>query len=148
MNVTHRLTRIAFGLTCGLAFAGAQAATTLTVASFPSFDEAVKAAIPLYKKTHPDVEIKLVSLAFGDHHNAMTTALATGTNLPDVMAVEVGFIGKFAESGGLEDLSKPPYDAMQYKTKFAKFTFPQAMGGLGNVACGFRPKVTGDSEKV
>ena len=73
------------------------------MASFPSFDEAVKAAIPLYKKAHPDVEIKLVSIAFADHHNAMTTALATGVNLPDVMAVEVGFIGKFAASGGLED---------------------------------------------
>ncbi|QSI77231.1 MULTISPECIES: ABC transporter substrate-binding protein [Niveibacterium] len=134
MTVTHRLTRIAFGLSFGLAFACAQAATTVTVASFPSFDEAVKAAIPLYKKAHPDVEIKLVSLAFGDHHNAMTTALATGTNLPDVMAVEVGFIGKFAESGGLEDLSKAPYSAMQYQNKFAKFTFPQATGGVGNVA--------------
>lgn len=135
MRVTHRLTRMAIGLTCGLGLGcAAQAATTLTVASFPSFDEAIKAAIPLYKKAHPDVEIKLVSLAFGDHHNAMTTALATNANLPDVMAVEVGFIGKFAESGGLEDLSKAPYNALQYKSKFAKFTMPQAMGGLGNVA--------------
>ncbi|WP_417068281.1 ABC transporter substrate-binding protein [Niveibacterium terrae] len=123
------------GLALALAMAGAsQAATTLTVASFPSFDEAVKAAIPLYKKAHPDVEIKLVSLAFGDHHNAMTTALAAGVNLPDVMAVEVGFIGKFAASGGLEDLSKAPYSAMQYKAKFAKFTVPQATGGAGNLA--------------
>lgn len=134
MNVTHRLTRIALGLTVGLAFASAQAGTTLTVASFPSFDDAIKAAIPLYKKANPDVEIKLVSLAFGDHHNAMTTALATGTNLPDVMAVEVGFIGKFSESGGLEDLSKPPYNALQFRNKFAKFTVPQAMGGSGNFA--------------
>ncbi len=114
--------------------ATANAATTLTVASFPSFDEAVKAAIPLYKKAHPNVEIKLVSLAFGDHHNAMTTALATGANLPDVMAVEVSFIGKFAESGGLEDLSKAPYNGLQYKNKFAKFTIPQALGGSGNLS--------------
>ena len=33
-----------------------------------------------------NVEIKLVSLSYGDHHNAMTTALATGANLPDVDA--------------------------------------------------------------
>jgi len=113
----------------------AQAKTTLTVASFPSFDRSVKAAIPLYKKIKPDVEIKLVSLAYGDHHNAMTTALATGANLPDVMAVEVGFVGKFVDSGGLEDLSKPPYNAMQYADKLVKFTVPQTMGGGGNMAC-------------
>jgi len=131
MNARFRLGAIAFGIALS---ASASAATTITVASFPSFDEAVKAAIPLYKKAHPDVEVKLVSLAFGDHHNAMTTALATGANLPDVMAVEVGFIGKFAESGGLEDLSKAPYNGLQYKNKFAKFTIPQAMGGSGNLS--------------
>ena len=131
MNARFRLGAIAFGIALS---ASANAATTITVASFPSFDEAVKAAIPLYKKAHPDVEVKLVSLAFGDHHNAMTTALATGANLPDVMAVEVGFIGKFAESGGLEDLSKAPYNGLQYKSKFAKFTIPQAMGGSGNLS--------------
>lgn len=135
MRASFRLSGMALGLALGMAMAApATAATTVTVASFPSFDEAVKAAIPLYKKARPDVEIKLVSLAFGDHHNAMTTALATGANLPDVMAVEVGFIGKFAESGGLEDLSKAPYNALQYKTKFARFTMPQAMGGSGNVS--------------
>lgn len=89
-----------------------QTTTILTVASFPDFDRAVKAAIPLYKKLHPEVEIKLASLAYADHHTAMTTALATGANLPDVMAVDNGFIGKFAESGGLEDLAKAPYSAL------------------------------------
>ena len=124
-------------LCAALAMAGAvsaQTTTTLTVASFPSFDLAVKAAIPLYKKLHPEVEIKLTSLAFGDHHTAMTTALATGANVPDVMAVEVGFIGKFAESGGLEDLGKAPYNGLQYQSKIAKFTVPQGMSGSGALA--------------
>ena len=110
------------------------APVTLTVASFPSFDEAVKVAIPEFKKKHPDVEIKLVSLAYPDHHTAMTTALATGANLPDVMAVEIGFIGKFAESGGLEDLGVAPYNGLQYQKQFARFTYPQAMSGLGKLA--------------
>jgi multiple sugar transport system substrate-binding protein len=119
----------------GLAAAfAAQAATTLTVASFPSFDEAVKVAIPEFKKKYPDVDIKLVSLAYGDHHTAMTTALATGTNLPDVMAVEIGYIGKFSESGGLEDLGAAPYNGMQYQKQFARFTYPQAMSGMGKLA--------------
>lgn len=118
----------------GLACSMASAATTITVAAFPSLDAGVKAAIPGYKKLRPDVEIKLVSLAFADHHTSMTTSLATGTNLPDVMALEVGFIGKFAESGGLEDLSKAPYSAFQYRDKLAKFAVTQALTPSGGLA--------------
>jgi multiple sugar transport system substrate-binding protein len=109
----------------------AQATTTITVASFPDLDRGVKAAIPLFKKLHPEIEIKLATLAYPDHHTAMTTALATGANLPDVMAVDNDFIGKFAESGGLEDLSKAPYNALQYRAKISKFSIPQAMSGTG-----------------
>jgi len=114
--------------------ATAQANTTLVVTSFPSLDDGIKAAIPLYKKVRPDIDIKLVSLAFADHHAAMSTALASGSNLPDVMAVEVGFIGKFAESGGLEDLAKPPYSALQYRSRLAKYTVPLAQGQSGNLS--------------
>src|SRR5512140_1570933 len=90
----------------------ARAETTITVASFPSFDESTKAAKEGFEKKYPDIKIKLQSLAFGDHHNAMITALASGTNLPDVMAVEIGFIGRFAESkDALEDLGAAPYNA-------------------------------------
>ena len=131
MNNTFRLSAIALALAISGA---AHAATVLTVASFPSLDEDIKTAIPLYKKVKPDVEIKLVSLAGNDHHNAMTTALATGANQPDLMAIEFGFIGKFAESGGLEDLNKPPYNAQQFKSKFFKFTFAQATGSDGHLA--------------
>ena len=42
------------GLALAWVMAGAsQAATTLTVASFPSFDEAVKAAIPFVQEGSP-----------------------------------------------------------------------------------------------
>lgn len=109
----------------------ATAATTITVASFPSHDAQVKAWLPGFKKAFPDIDVKLASLAFSDHHVAMTTALATGAGVPDVMAIEVGFIGKFAESGGLEDLAKPPYSGLKYQSKFAKFSYPQAMNNKG-----------------
>ncbi len=132
MRVLFRLGAFALAFSV---IGAAQAATEITVATFPSFDRSVnEAGIPLYKKVKPDVSIKVVSLAFGDHHNAMTTALATGANLPDVMAVEVSFIGKFVDSGGLEDLSKAPYKGMQYKDKLVKFTVPQTLGGGGNMA--------------
>jgi multiple sugar transport system substrate-binding protein len=135
-KLTKPLLHAVAALVAALVATGAQAetTTTLTVASFPDFDRAVKAAIPLYKKLHPEVEIKLASLAYADHHTAMTTALATGGNLPDVMAVDNDFVGKFAESGGLEDLGKAPYNALQYRDKLAKFTIAQGMSGTGALA--------------
>jgi multiple sugar transport system substrate-binding protein len=117
---------IATALALAAPFAMAQQQKQLLVASFPSFDEAVKAAIPLYKKKHPEITIKLISLSFGDHHNSLVASLATGTSLPDVVGVEVGFLGRLIESGGLEDLAKPPYNALAYKNKLVRFTIPQA----------------------
>jgi len=135
MDVSIKRRAIASVVAAGLYLSPtAHAETTITVAAFPALDAAVKAAIPLYKNIRPEVQIKLVSLAYADHHVAMTTALATGANLPDVMAVEVGFIGKFAESGGLEDLGKAPYNALQYRDKYARFTIAQATGASGALA--------------
>ncbi|CAM4347753.1 ABC transporter substrate-binding protein [Deinococcus marmoris] len=106
--------------------ANAQEKMTLTVAAFPSLDTAIKAIIPAWNKKYPNVTIKLQAQEFADHHNAMTTALATGQGLPDVMAVEIGYVGKFAEGKGLEDMNKAPYNATQYKKLFTPFTVAQA----------------------
>ena len=56
----------------------ALAPATITVASFPDLDRAVKTALPLWEKLYPQVKVKLVSLQIDDHHNSMTTALAAG----------------------------------------------------------------------
>jgi len=105
----------------------AHAQITLTVSVFPELDRSVKAALPKWKAQHPDIDIKLLVLSHGDHHTAMSTALATGSHLPDVMVLDVDFIARFADSGGLEDLSKPAYGAMQYRDLFARYSFSQAM---------------------
>jgi multiple sugar transport system substrate-binding protein len=104
----------------------AQAGTTLTVAAYPDIDRAVREAAQQFQKLHPDVEIKVVSRAITDHHNAMTTALSTGSSLPDVLAIEFGFIGRFAASKGMEDLAQAPYSARQFQDKFVRFSYPQA----------------------
>ncbi|MDP4300868.1 ABC transporter substrate-binding protein [Leptothrix discophora] len=106
---------------------------TLTVAAFPALDEIVKAAIPVWKQKHPNVEIKVVSRQFSDHHTAMTTALSTSSNLPDVMALEFGFVGRFAEGGGLEDLSRAPYNIGASKGRFVSYAYQQATADNGAV---------------
>lgn len=117
----------------GLAPGGAARAdaTTITVATFPDLDRAAKAALPRWRQMHPDVDVKILSLQYADHHTAMTTALATGSGLPDVMAVDFRFMGKFAQSGGLEDLSKAPYDALALRDRFVRYTYVQATSATG-----------------
>ena len=112
----------------------AAATTTITVATFPDLDRAAKAALPRWHAAHPEVDVKIVSLQYADHHTAMTTALATGSGLPDVMAIDFKFIGKFAGSGGFEDLNKPPYDVGALRSQFVAYTFAQATNAAGELA--------------
>lgn len=107
---------------------------TITVATFPDLDRATKAAVPRWKQLRPDVDVKIVSLQYADHHAAMTTAMATASGLPDVMAVDFRFIGKFAESRGLDDLLKPPYNAGPLRDKLVRYTVPQATNSMGEMA--------------
>ena len=116
----------------GLALPAA-AATRLTVAAFPLVDEIIKAAIPQWKLRHPDVDIQLLSRQYIDHHTAMTTALSTAVRLPDVMALEAGYVGRFKQGGGLEDLARPPYDAARFRARFTPYAYDQALSPSGAV---------------
>ncbi|MDI9335742.1 MAG: extracellular solute-binding protein [Gammaproteobacteria bacterium] len=124
-------------LFCGLVLLqfGLKAQTILVVAAYPAVDQIVKDALVEWKKTHPQVEVKVLSRAYSDHHTAMTTALATSSGLPDIVALEYGYLGRFAQSGGLEDLEKPPYDVKKYADQFVKFAFQQGYSeGSGQFA--------------
>jgi len=63
----------------------------------------------------------------------MTTALATGSGLPDVMAVDLRFLGKFGASKGFEDLLQPPYDAGPLRDKFVRYAYAQAVNARGEL---------------
>lgn len=113
----------------------AWAQTVLTVAAFPSVDEVVRAALPAWQKKHPNVQVKVVSREFADHHTAMTTALSASSGLPDVMTIEFGYLGRFAQSGGLEDLALEPYAARQYQPRFVAYAWAQAQhDSFGQIA--------------
>ncbi len=116
------------------ALGAAQAQQTLTVAAFPAVDEIVKSAIPAWKAKHPNVEIKVVSRQFADHHTAMTTALSTSSYLPDVMVLEIGYVGRFAQGGGLEDLTSAAYGVQKFKSQFVPYAYDQATSRGGAVA--------------
>ena len=111
----------------------ARAQAVLTVAAYPSVDMIVEAAIPAWAKRHPNVAIKIVSRQFADHHTAMTTALSTSFYLPDVMALEVGYVGRFAQGGGLEDLGKPPYNIGRMAGQYVPYALAQATSRVGAI---------------
>ena len=132
------LCRVAQQLPCILLAAllspAAHAGPTLTVAAFPAVDEIVRAAMPEWKKIHPDVEIKVVSRQIVDHHSAMTTALSTSSHLPDVMTLEVGYLGRFAQGGGLEDLGAPQYGMHNYQALYVPYAIAQATSKNGAIS--------------
>ncbi len=113
--------------------AAAQAQVVLTVAAFPAVDDIVRSAIPHWKRLHPNVDIKVVSRQFSDHHTAMTTALSTAFYLPDVMALEVGYVGRFAQGGGLDNLALEPYGIGKFASRFVPYAIAQATNRKGAV---------------
>jgi multiple sugar transport system substrate-binding protein len=110
----------------------ARASDPLRVASYPSLDEGIKVARPLYAARG---DIQLSTLAYGDHHNAMLTSLMTRTSLPDVVGIEVSFLGKLVESGALEDLSQPPYNALRHAPQLVPYTVAQARRSTDGALC-------------
>ena len=126
------LCRLAAGVLCCSAAAAAPP-VTITVATFPDLDRAAKGGLARWHAMRPDVAVKIVPLNYADHHTAMYTQLATGAGLPDVMAIDLRFIGKFAQSGGFDDLLKPPYDAGPLLSRFVPFTIPPATNSRGQL---------------
>lgn len=126
----RKLLVLALSLSATLATAQTK---TLTVGVFPDLDSVVKAALPGFKKLYPNIDVKINSLAYADHHTALTTALSTGKGASDVVVMDLGYVAKFAEGNGLVDLSKAPYNAMQYRNLFVNYTYPQAMAPDGRL---------------
>lgn len=134
---TRRRTLLAGAAAASLAAAlprGAAAAPRrLSVAAYPLVDRIVQAALPRWRELHPEVEIEVVSRQYADHHTAMTTALSTSVRLPDVMALEASYVGRFAAGQGLENLSQPPYQAERLRRHFVGYAFDQAVSRSGQV---------------
>lgn len=99
--------------------------TVMTVSAYPAVDAIIKAALTEWSKKHPNVEVRVVSREYADHHTAMTTALAASSGLPDVMTIEYGYLGRFSQSGGLENLAAAPYTAGRFEARFVPFAWTQ-----------------------
>ncbi|WP_148715095.1 ABC transporter substrate-binding protein [Chitinolyticbacter meiyuanensis] len=125
-----KLDRMLATLLLGLAAAGGcRAGEALVVATYPNLDRVVRLVEPVWRQRHPDVPIKLVARSYADHHTAMTTALAAGSGLPDLMAIEVSYVARFAASGALTDLNAPPFSAERWRDDYPRYAWAQASSG-------------------
>jgi multiple sugar transport system substrate-binding protein len=106
---------------------------TLSVAAYPLVDEIVRAALPQWRTMQPEVDVEVVTRQYADHHTAMTTALSTSVYLPDVMTLESSYVGRFAQGGGLDDLTRPPYDVARFRERWVAFAYDQAVNKRGAV---------------
>jgi len=135
----HATRRASLGCGLGLALgawpaqASTQAPQHLSVAAYPKLDAIVRAGLPAWLAKHPGVEVEVISREMNDHHTAMITALSTGSHLPDLMSLEVGYLGRFAQGRGLLDLRQAPYDGERLRERFVPYTWGQAHNKRGEL---------------
>lgn len=136
MSDTHSLTRRHLLAAAAASCVGSSRAAErapLTVAAFPLVDVIVKDVLKGWARSHPEVRAEVISRQYDDHHTAMTTALSTSGHLPDVIALEASYLGRFSLGLGLEDLSAPAFGAERFKDQFVPFAFDTARNREGHV---------------
>lgn len=134
----RHLLAAAFGGALGGAGHAAHAAPAasdapLTVAAFPLVDVIAKDVLKGWAQRHPGLRTQVISRQYDDHHTAMTTALSTSGYLPDVIALESSYLGRFSLGTGLENLSAPAFGAERFKDSFVHFAFEGARNRQGQV---------------
>ncbi|MFG6462978.1 ABC transporter substrate-binding protein [Roseateles sp. DXS20W] len=131
----RHLLAAAVGGTLGVAAGPVRAAQAapLTVAAFPLVDVIAKDLLKGWAQRHPEVRTQVISRQYDDHHTAMTTALSTSGHLPDVIALETSYLGRFSLGTGLEDLSAPAFGAERFRDRFVSFAIDTARNRDGRI---------------
>jgi len=120
------LLAVGLGLILGGGLAAQDQKVTITVAVYPDLDSVIEAVLPAFNALYPDIEVELEVAGYGDHHTKLLTVLAAGKGVPDVAAIEIGYIARFAAEGGLVDLSQPPYNGEAYADLYVDYAWKQA----------------------
>lgn len=106
---------------------------TLEVHLFQPHDQTVKALLPDFNKKYPNIEVKVKSQAFNEHHTALQTIIAAKTEVPDVAFVEIQFVGPMGSGGGFDNLFQKPFKAQQYEKVMAVASWRRAQSEKGNL---------------
>ncbi|WP_435190247.1 extracellular solute-binding protein [Streptomyces sp. bgisy126] len=119
---------------CGSGSGGTDGKITLTVATFSDFG--YKPLIEEYKRTHPDVVIKERISQFDQHHNQLSTQVASGSGAADVVAIEEGYLPKFrAVKDKFANLAE--YGANDRRAEYLDWKWQQATLGTSDFVMGY-----------
>lgn len=69
-----------------------------------------KKMYPEFQKAYPDIKVNYVSVAHGDYMQKLQSAIATGTDVPDIILGEGSWRGKMFDMDILENLEAEPYN--------------------------------------
>ena len=81
--------------------------------------------MPEFNEKYPNIKVTVETMGFDDVHNKLIAALAAGDGAPDVTAIEIAFVTKFAIQGGLVDLLAEPYNAGRFKDEMVGYKWSQ-----------------------
>lgn len=108
---------------------------TVSIGCYGDLERAYKAVIDTddFKTTFPNVTIEFQTADFGGHHSRLTTVIAAGEATNDIEALEVGYIAKFVEGGGLTDLGEAPFNGFDVGSEIVGFAMSNATTSDGNL---------------
>lgn len=101
---------------------------TVSIGAYGDLEKAYLAVMATddFKKTFPNVTIEFQTADFGGHHSRLTTVLAAGEATNDIEALEVGYIAKFVEGGGLTNLAAEPFSGKEVGKDIVGFAMSNA----------------------
>ncbi|HKL71930.1 MAG TPA: extracellular solute-binding protein [Marinilabiliaceae bacterium] len=108
---------------------------TIRIGAFGDLETAYKAVIdsPDFKQKFPNIKIVFQTSDFGGHHSRLTTVLAAGEATNDIESLEIGYVAKFVEGGGLTDLAAAPFNGMTAGKDLVKFGMSNATTKKGEL---------------
>jgi len=101
---------------------------TISIGCYGDLERAYLAVMETedFKNTFPNITFEFQTADFGGHHSRLTTVLAAGEATNDIEALEVGFIAKFVEGGGLTDLAAAPFNGVEEGADIVNFAMSNA----------------------
>lgn len=126
-----RITGVALAVLLGLPLS-ASANTSITFANYLPNDY-INKVIKDFEAAHPDIQVQSIKCGFADCHQKLTTALAVGQGAADIFSVSTIKLGSFANSGGLNNLSAPPFSIDSQGWQFDPSMISLAKGNDGNI---------------
>jgi multiple sugar transport system substrate-binding protein len=86
----------------------ASTGNTVTIWTW-DYDNTLKMA-DAFNAVYPNIKIEVVNVAYSDYYTKIQQAVASGSELPDIVAQSCTLLKNYGDLGIFEDLSKAPYN--------------------------------------